>query len=39
MRTERQKEKIVTRLLAVATIAIIVVGILIAMIAVFRFRG
>jgi hypothetical protein len=39
MWTERQKEKIVTRLLAVATIAIIVVGILIAMIAVFRFRG
>ena len=39
MRTERQKEKIVTRLLAAATITIIVVGILIAMIAVFRFRG
>jgi hypothetical protein len=39
MRTERQKEKIVTRLLAAATIAIIVVGILTALVAVFRYRG
>ncbi len=39
MWTERQKEKIVTRLLAAATVAIIVIGILIAMIAVFHFRG
>lgn len=37
--TERQKQKIVVRLLATGTVAILVIGVLLALISVFRFRG
>ena len=37
--TERQKQRLVARLLATATITILVFGVLLAMISILHFRG
>jgi len=37
--TERRKEKLVTRLLVSATLAIIAIGVLVAVVSIFHFRG